>query len=157
VHPTWLWAATQLVPSPQWTFLEGRGTWFGVRWQVTPVLYSLGIRRGLSPWRFFVVEPNVRHSGSIEAFLSPEYRTGPGSFEEGWLGRAGARLYVPVAHAGEYLSCSAGGSAFVSSQGVSGAIEVGLYTFAGLLGLQVTHVPVPSRRTTILTLSVRYF
>jgi len=145
------------LPSPQWTFTDSGGPRFGVRWQVTPLLYSLGIHRGLRPWRFFVVEPNVRHSGSFELFLSPEYNTSPGAFEHGLLARAGARLYVPLAHRGEYLSCSAGASAFYTHGGTGGAIEVGLYTLAGVLGLQVTHTPSPATRTTTLTLSVRYF
>lgn len=145
------------MPSPQWTLTERRSPRFGVRWQVTPFLYSLGIRRGLRPFRFFVVEPSVRHSGSFELFLSPEYAVSPGPFEHGMLGRAGARLYVPLAHNGEYLSCSAGASAFVTHAGPGGAIEIGLYTLAGVLGLQVTHTPAPATRTTTLTLSVRYF
>lgn len=152
-----LWGVTQLVPSPQWTFAERAGPRFGVRWQITPLLYSAGIRRGLSPWRAFVVEPNVRHSGSFELFLSPEYNMHPGPFERSLGARGGARMYVPLAHDGEYLSCSAGASAFATWQGVSGAIEVGLYTLFGGLGLQVTHAPDPSSRSTTLTISLRYF
>ena len=157
VRPTWLWAAAQLVPSPQWTLSEGGGVAFGARWQITPVLVSLGMRRGLSPLRFFVVEPNVRSWGSVEVFLSPELVGAPGPFERTLLGRAGARLYAPLAHAGEYLSMSMGGSAFVTWERVSGALEIGLYTFAGMLGLQVTHAPDPRARTTTWTLAARYF
>ncbi len=66
------WLATQLVPSPE--IAGGQGTArFGARWQVTPVLFSWGIHRGLSPWRFIVEEPLVRQSGSIELYLTPEY------------------------------------------------------------------------------------
>lgn len=152
-----LWSAIQLVPSPQWTFPEGAGPRFGVRWQITPVLYSVGIRRGLSPWRFFLVEPNVRHAGSFEVFFSPEYNLTPGPPERGLGARGGARVYLPLAHAGEYLSCSGGASALATSEGVSGAVEVGLYTLLGTLGLQVTHAPDPRARSTTLTLSLRYF
>lgn len=152
-----LWGAIQLVPSPQWTIPDGAGPRFGLRWQLTPLLYSVGIRRGLSPWRAFIVEPNVRHSGSFEVFLSSEYNMNPGPFERGLVARGGARMYVPLAHAGECLSCSAGASAFATWRGVSPAIEVGLYTLFGGLGLQVTHAPDPLSRTTTLTLSLRYF
>ena len=73
IHPTLLWCAIQLVPSPQWSLLAHDGLRFGLRWQVTPVLYSFGINRKLSPWRWFVVEPFVRQVGSAEIFCSPEY------------------------------------------------------------------------------------
>lgn len=152
-----LWGATQLVPSPQWTLPERGDPRFGLRWQVTPLLFSVGIRRGLSPWRAFLVEPNVRHSGSFELFFSPEYTFAPGPFEHGLGARVGARMYVPLVQAGEYLSCSAGASAIATWQGISGAIEAGLYTLFGGLGLQVTHAPDPSARTTTLTISLRYF
>lgn len=154
---TWPWVAAQLVPSPQWTIPERGGVTFGARWQITPFLWSFGVRRGLSPFRFFVVEPNVRSWGSVEVFLSPEIGGGPGPFEHKLLGRAGGRLYAPLAHAGEYLSMSVGGSAFVTWEGVSGAVEIGLYTFAGMLGVQATHAPDPRARTTTLTLALRYF
>ena len=157
IRATWPWALAQLVPSPQWTFPEPGGVLFGMRWQVTPVLFSLRTRAGLSPWRFFVVEPNVRSWGSIELFLSPELVITPGPPERSLLGRVGARLYIPLAHAGDYLSMSGGASAFASWQGAGGAIEVGLYTFAGMFGLQVTHAPDPRARSTTLTLAVRYF
>jgi hypothetical protein len=157
VHATWLWAAAQLVPSPQWTILDGGGVWAGARWQVTPFLWSLRMRRGLSPFRFFVVEPNVRSWGSFEVFLAPEVSAAPGPFERKLLGRAGARVYAPLAHAGEYLSMSIGGSAFVTSERAGGAIEVGLYTFAGMAGAQVTHAPDPRARSTTVTLALRYF
>ena len=69
----------------------------------------------------------------------------------------GARLYVPLVHAGEYLSMSGGASAFVTHERVGGAMEVGLYTAAGIVGIQVTHAPDPGARMTTLALSVRYF
>ena len=45
VRPTLFWALTQLVPSPEGVVLEDTATSrevgdFGVRWQVTPLLYA---------------------------------------------------------------------------------------------------------------------
>ncbi|MFS8070909.1 MAG: hypothetical protein ACMG6S_31465, partial [Byssovorax sp.] len=90
VHPTLLWAALQLVPSPEWMGDGSRG-YAGMRWQVTPLLYSFGINRKLFPWRTLIAEPTVRHSGSLELFFSPEYLGKPGSFAERWLFRGGVR------------------------------------------------------------------
>jgi hypothetical protein len=156
VHPTLLWAAAQLLPSPEWRVTEG-GVRFGVRWQVTPFLYSFGINRKLSPVRFFVVEPLVRHAGSVELFGSPEYLAVTKVFQNNWLLRGGIRAYFPLAHRGDYLSCSIGGSAFYFRERVGASYEVGLYTLAGFAGVQVTYTPTTLLRSTTLTLSLRYF
>jgi hypothetical protein len=156
VHPTLLWAVTQLLPSPEWRVADG-GVRFGVRWQITPLLYSFGINRKLSPWRALVVEPLVRHSGSMELFASPEYITVTPVFHENWLLRAGIRAYFPLAHRGEYLSCSLGGSALYFRERIGAAYEAGLYTLGGVVGIQVTVTPTALLRSTTFTLSLRYF
>jgi hypothetical protein len=53
IYPTPLWAALQVIPSPEWQ-ITSSGTHFGARWQVSPLLYSFGINRKLSPWRSFM-------------------------------------------------------------------------------------------------------
>src|SRR3954468_16143209 len=68
IRPTLPWVMTQLLPSPE--VVVGQGTArLGLRWQITPFLYSWGIHRKLSPFRGLVAEPNVRQSGSVEVFL----------------------------------------------------------------------------------------
>ena len=60
----------QLVPSP--LFVVGSGNvGGGLRWQVTPFLYSFGV--AAKPVRAFVVEPVARHAGAIELYASPEW------------------------------------------------------------------------------------
>lgn len=71
--PDAAWAITQLVPSPEIAVGgEERGAQVGLRWQVTPVLYSFGVNRRKSPWRAFIAEPMVRQGGSVEAYVSPD-------------------------------------------------------------------------------------
>src|SRR5262249_19626780 len=136
VHPTLLWLGLQLLPSPETAFGDGTAR-FGLRWQVTPFLYSFGINRRLSPWRFFVAEPLVRHSGSIEMFLSPEYIALDGSFWDKFLLRTGLRSYFPLIAKGEYLSVSLGASHYtLHGQGNGAAIEGGIYALFGILGAQ---------------------
>jgi hypothetical protein len=156
VRPTLLWAAAQLLPSPQWRLANGvvHG---GVRWQITPLLYSFGVNRRLSPWRRFVVEPLVRHAGSVELFGSPEYLAVTPAFVQNWLFRGGIRAYFPLLHKGEVLSCSLGGSALYFLHHVGSAFEGGLYTLNGIVGAQVTYTPTKSLRSTTFTLSLRYF
>jgi hypothetical protein len=158
VHVTLPWLATQLLPSPELA-AGSEGARFGVRWQVTPLLFSWGIHRGLSPWRFLVAEPYVRQSGSVEAFLTPEWVDTGRSFADGWIPRAGVRAYFPLLQHGEYLSTSIGTSAFVFAGQGAAAYEAGLYVLYGVLGVQLTVSPTPSASplATIVTLRVRYF
>jgi hypothetical protein len=162
------WLATQLVPSPELALgaASGRGSGglshptaarFGMRWQVTPLLFSWGIHRGLSPWRFFVVEPNVRNSGSIELFVTPEYVWYGSTFADGWLARGGVRSYFPLVEHGEYLSMSLGASGFAFAGTSGAAYEAGVYALFGTIGLQVTVTPSVAPIATIATLRLRYF
>jgi hypothetical protein len=156
VQPTLPWLVTQLVPSPEIAYGEDTSR-FGMRWQVTPVLYSWGINRKLSPWRFFVAEPLVRQSGSIELFVSPEYLFYGGSFGDGWLWRGGVRSYFPLVQKGEYLSVSVGASEFAFAGRGGTALEGGAYVLFGTVGMQVTYSPSTAPVRFIATLRVRYF
>ncbi|WP_437734249.1 hypothetical protein [Sorangium sp. So ce1335] len=158
------WLLLQLVPSPE-LWIGPSGTRFGLRWQVTPLLYSFGINRKLSPWRAFVVEPLTRHAGSIELFGSPGYVAGSGAAPEGWTLRGGVRAYFPLLDHGETLSCSLGGSALYARahtqahtyDRLAASYEAGIYTLFGGLGAQVTVTPTAALRSTTITLSLRYF
>jgi hypothetical protein len=86
------WALWQLLPSPGLAF-GGDGPRFGLRWQVTPLLYSSALDPRLSPWRSLIVEPLVRRSGSLELFLSPDYLALDGGAAARLGGRAGLRVY----------------------------------------------------------------
>lgn len=156
VRPTLAWLVPQLVPSPEW-WITSRGVRFGVRWQITPLLYSFGLNRRLSRLRGLVVEPLARHAGSIELFASPEYITRSPSFAENWAMRGGVRAYYPLVQRGEYLSCSLGGSMLYAQDHLGASYEAGLYSFFGVLGVQVTVTPTAALRSTTITLSIRYF
>lgn len=157
IHLTFLWLATQLVPSPQWFLLDHDGLRFGMRWQATPVLYSFGINRKLSPWRWFIVEPYVRQSGSIELFCSPEYVNLGSIGYPSWLFRTGVRGYFPLWQHGEYLSAS--GAASYTTMGAARGVgyEAGIYAFAGIIGLQTTFTPVFTDARWSFSIRVRYF
>ena len=157
VFPSTLWIATQLIPSPQVISVQNEGLKFGLRWQVTPVLYSFGINRKLSPWRLLVAEPLVRQNGSIEIFLTPEWLNLTEKFKTNWLFRSGIRAYVPLYRRGEYLSGSLATSYYNynGEQGVS--YEAGIYLFFGILGFQATYSPNMKSSPWIFTLRLRYF
>jgi hypothetical protein len=164
-RPTLAWALLQLVPSPEVAFGrqrhigptgsvdDGARAAFGLRWQVTPVLWSFGVHPSQSRWRYFVVDPIARHSGSLELSTSVEYI---GGHLDGVLVRPGLRAYLPVAQRGEYLSVSLGTSVY-AYQGFRVAYDVGAYVLGGTVGLQMTVAPTHAPLAAIATLRLRYF
>lgn len=155
--PTLVWAATQLLPSPG-VFVVRQDPYFTMRWQITPLLYSFGVRREVNPWRVLLAEPNVRQSGSLEIFLSPEYVAYPGEFINRWALRSGVRSYFPLVENGEGLSMSIGGShAYFRGRHTMG-FEAGAYVLFGFLGLQVTYTPkLFGAEAWMASLRIRYF
>ena len=133
----------------------GRGeAAFGLRWQVTPLLWSWGTNRHASRWRSFVVDPLARHAGSLEL-------TGTVEFIFGEVDRAilrpGVRAYFPVAQRGEYLSVSLGTSTYAYDEKMRVAYDVGAYVLWGLFGVQATIAPENGPLTAIGTFRIRYF
>ncbi len=154
--PTLAWGVMQLLPSPG--VLAGPdGAHFSMRWQVTPLLYSFGIHRGLSPWRVGVVEPLLRQGGSIELFASPEYAAVGDAFASRWLFRGGVRSYFPLLSEGETLSASLGSGVTVQRGEVGATYEAGVYTLFGVFGLQVGYTPRFDAGRFFVTLRLRYF
>ncbi len=149
-----VWAGAQLIPSPLLvTGKEHVGG--GLRWQLTPVLYSFGIAE--RPWRPFFVAPIARHSGSVELHVSPEWACCAPGTASSWLVRAGLRLYLPLIEHGETLSWSFG-MAYYRAAGENGAsADLGLYSFQGVVGLNVTVSPWLMHREVITALTIRYF
>ena len=156
VRPTALWLVAQLATSPEIAY--GNTVFrFGLRWQLTPLLYSFGIHRRLSPWRVAIVEPLVRQSGSVELFLSPEYFVRGPTFWDGWLWRAGVRTYLPLIERGDYLSASLGASCYDFAGRAGASFEIGAYVLFGIVGAQITWSPRSGPAQTIATLRLRYF
>lgn len=154
-----IWAATQLVPSPLFVIGQDR-VGGGVRWQLTPLLYSFGIAE--SPLRSFLITPIARHSGSVELHVSPEWACCAASGSS-WLLRSGLRVYLPLLEHGEQLSWALGTSYYRTAAGTGSdgqggfAFDAGLYTFVGVLGLTVTVSPALTGRELISALNIRYF
>jgi hypothetical protein len=149
-----LWALTQLVPSPLLAFGDSH-VGFGVRWQVTPLLYSFGISE--RPLRAFRISPIARYSGSIELHASPEWSCCAPDDRSSWLLRTGLRVYLPILEHGEVLSGSFGSSYYRAAQGGGVSWDLGVYTLFGVLGLNLSVAPWLARREVSLALAIRYF
>ncbi len=143
------WAVLQAVPSPVF-FHDGNADesrlQFGLRWNVSPVNYSLKANPLVSKFQFFKVNPVRRYAGSAELFFQPEWALGPYRFAglERFNFASGLRLYVPAIESGEYLALSVGGKVKTtkseSGETVNNAsAEIGAYTLFGTLGFQFNY------------------
>ncbi|HKO49858.1 MAG TPA: hypothetical protein VJV79_19140 [Polyangiaceae bacterium] len=149
-----VWAIAQLVPSPL-LVIGKEHVGGGARWQVTPFLYSFGIAE--RPARTFLVSPIARHSGSVELHVSPEWACCAPDEQSSWLVRAGLRLYLPLLEHGEKLSWSIGGSYYRAARGGGGSADLGIFTFNGVFGLNVTVSPALTRRELTAAFTIRLF
>lgn len=149
-----IWGAIQFIPSPM---LVGgtHGVGGGMRWQVTPFLYSFGV--AARPARFFIIAPVARHSGAVEFFGSPEWTGCAGPGDSGWIGRAGARLYLPLVGRGESLAMSLGGSYYYENQRHGAATELGFYTLSSIVGISFTLSPWLDGREGMVAMTLHYF
>ena len=59
------WLPYQLVPSLT-LYSSHPFSGFGFEWEFSPVLYSFGMNKQVSPWYSFIVEPTARVTGSVE-------------------------------------------------------------------------------------------
>jgi hypothetical protein len=153
------WVLTQLVPSPELAIGDDPATGetkaaFGLRWQLTPILWSWGVHRRLSGWRFFVVDPLARLSGSLAFEATFEY---VGGHVDRALARPGIKATFPLHHRGEYLAFSMGTSHYTYDSNKFVAHDVGLNTLRGTLGIVGTQAPEHKIMSTLVTLRIRYF
>lgn len=165
-YPSLPWTALQFLPSPEVgggrvhrTGSDGvqqdtTELAFGLRWQLTPIVWSWGTNRRVSRWRSFVVDPIARNSGSIELNTTFEYLFG---HVDRMLVRPGIRATFPLLQRGEYLSASLGTSTYTYNGTARVAYDVGAYVFFGLFGVQVTVAPAHAPLSFIGTFRVRYF
>ncbi len=165
-YPSLAWTVLQFVPSPEVGGGSVRRTdpsgvaesttelAFGLRWQLTPVLWSWGTNRRISRWRTFVVDPLARNSGSLELNTTFEYLFG---HVDRMLVRPGIRATFPLVQRGEYLSASFGTSTYSYNGVPRVAYDVGAYVLFGLFGVQLTVAPVHAPLSFIGTFRIRYF
>lgn len=162
-YPSGPWVLLQFLPSPEVAVgrIHETGTTsattaaaFGLRWQVTPLLWSWGTNRHASRWRTFVVDPLARHAGSLELTGTVEYFFG--NVDRAIL-RPGVRAYFPVAQRGEYLSVSFGTSTYAYDEKMRVAYDVGAYVLWGTFGVQATIAPENGPLSVIGTFRIKVF
>lgn len=156
VHVTTSWLLAQLVPSPGVAF-GAAAPHLRLAWQVSPLLYSFGIDRRLSPWRWLVVEPIVRHSGSLEIVVGPDYLHTRGALLERWGYHVMLRSTFGLIERGDYLSLGLGSGYLSVPEGSSPQYELSVYTLFGNLGLTAQYAPGLANSRYGVGLRLRFF
>jgi hypothetical protein len=135
----------------------------GVRWNVTPVNFSFNANEYVSPVQFFIVNPVRRLGGSVELFVQPEYTLANYNYSnlKRFSFTTGTRLFIPLEETGENLAVSIGGKYSLrqtkeSSENNTSGIELGLYTFFGILGVKFDYNFNKNNRYNI-SLNFKYF
>jgi hypothetical protein len=143
------WTLLQGIPSV--TYFEDRNEnnsrlKFGLQWQVIPFSYSFNMNKYVSKYNFFYIDPVKRFSGSVELYFQPEYITGDFKYADlkKFMFKSGARIVIPAAQMGEYLSFSIGGGYSyqkTTDNKVKGGVtyEAAVYSFFGMFGLKVNY------------------
>jgi hypothetical protein len=89
---------------------------FAFEWEATPVLYSFGMTKLVSPWHSFRVVPPARFTGSIELKLTGQLSTRKTG--SSYFGSSAQLIgHIPLIERGEYLGLNVG---------------IAKYAFAGL-------------------------
>ena len=144
------WVLMRFIPSVNWTYENTLASnnqtdaALGFRWQLTPISYTFGLNDKLSRFRYFMIDPLSRNSGSIELFFQPEWNDFK-SINHKWALNSGLRLYLPISSYGENFSMSLAASNYQISNTNNLKLELGTYTLFGVFGVQFGYIPNPAK------------
>jgi hypothetical protein len=80
---------------------------FAFEWEVTPLLYSFGMTRKVSPWHSMFVLPPARFTGSIELKVTGQISTRKTG--SSYFGSSAQLIgHIPLIERGEYLGLNVG-------------------------------------------------
>jgi len=131
------WLEIQAVPSFVLTSRSGESA-FGFQWGATPLLYSFGMTRLISPWHSFIVEPPARFTGSIELFTTGQINTtkiGSSHF----AGSVQLLGHIPLIERGENLALNLGVARYSYGDWSSSYGVLGISTLFGFVNVNLKH------------------
>lgn len=147
------WLPFQLLPNlTQYTSTPLSG--FGFEWEVSPLLYSFGMNKQISPWYSFIVEPTARFTGSIELLAAGQAFTTKmgGSYFAVSSHLMGT---IPLIERGEHLTFNLGFGVYSIAKQTRFVTVAGVSTLFGIVHLNVKRSPNPT--TWITSLEFRIF
>ena len=127
---------------------------FGFEWEATPLLYSFGINKQVSPWYSLIVDPTARFAGSVELTAAGQvFTTKLGKSYFGYSGQLTA--YIPLIEWGEYLTLNLGAGVYRVADRTRVFEVAGISTLLGFVQFNIKHSPNPT--TWIGSLEFRLF
>lgn len=136
-----VWLPLQLIPNLT-LFSGSSDSRFGFEWEITPVLYSFGINKYVSPWYAFIVEPTARFTGSVEFQIAGQiFTTKAGSSY--FASSAHLMGYIPLIERGEHMTLNLGLGAYRIAGETRLAKVAGVSTLFGIIHLNLKHVDNP--------------
>jgi hypothetical protein len=80
---------------------------FAFEWEATPLLYSFGMTRKISPWHSMFVVPPARFTGSVELKVTGQFSTRKTG--RSYFGSSAQLIgHIPLIERGEYLGLNVG-------------------------------------------------
>ena len=116
---------------------------FAFEWEATPLLYSFGMTKLVSPWHSFRVVPPARFTGSIELKVTGQVstrKTGSSYFGSS----AQLIAHVPLLERGEYLGLNVGVAKYAFAGSSPWFKVVGISTLFGFVELNFKHSSDPT-------------
>jgi len=136
------WLLLQAIPSMMVVSHPGDIP-FAFEWEATPILYSFGMTKLVSPWHSFRVVPPARFTGSIELKLTGQVSTRKtGSSHFG----SSVQLigHIPLIERGEYLGLNVGVAKYSFAGSSPWFKVVGVSTLFGFVELNFKHSSDPT-------------
>ncbi len=131
------WLAFQTIPSMMVISHPGEIP-FAFEWEATPLLYSFGMTRLVSPWYSFKVSQAARFTGSIELKATGQISTR--KMGSSYFGSSAQLIgHIPLMERGEYLGLNVGVAKYALAGSSPWFTVVGVSTLFGFLEFNFKH------------------
>jgi hypothetical protein len=111
---------------------------FAFEWEATPLLYSFGMTRLVSPWYSFKVSQAARFTGSIELKATGQISTR--KMGSSYFGSSAQLIgHIPLMERGEYLGLNVGVAKYAFADSSPWFKVVGVTTLFGFLEFNFKH------------------
>jgi hypothetical protein len=116
---------------------------FAFEWEVTPLLYSFGMTRKVSPWHSMFVLPPARFTGSIELKVTGQLSTRKTG--RSYFGSSAQLIgHIPLIERGEYLGLNVGVAKYAFAGSSPWFKVIGVSTLFGFVEFNFKHSSDPS-------------
>ena len=116
---------------------------FAFEWEATPLLYSFGMTKLVSPWHSFRVVPPARFTGSIELKVTGQVSTRKTG--SSYFGSSAQLIgHVPLLERGEYLGLNVGVAKYAFAGSSPWFKVIGVSTLFGFVEFNFKHSSDPT-------------